>query len=277
MSNRILSTILLLQVVIPLHGQPQLPDVANSEDVRTHLPFGFPGTHGQLLERGYYVVSYRTEGKVPEWTAYRLLKKDLVNRATRTDDFRPDTGLPEQERAENKDYNRTGYARGHMSPADDFTRGLRAMSSTFLLSNMAPQHGSLNSGKWRSLEGNAQSVARTLDTCWILTGTIFNKAISRPRTLGTKPDGSQRVIGKGKVWVPTHFYKIVAAHDVDGSVLVWAFMMPHRNTKLPGKVVDFAVSVDTIERLTELDFFPDLPDDLESRIEGVVNTIWPIK
>jgi endonuclease G, mitochondrial len=258
-------------------GQPQDTDVSKSEAIRTHVPFGFPGSHGQMLDRKYYIVSYRTEAKVPEWTAYRLVKKDLVDRATRTDDFRADTELPAGDRAEKTDYAQSGFAQGHMSPADDFTRSLTAMSSTFLLSNMAPQHGSLNSGKWRTLEGNAQSVARALDTCWILTGTIFDRSASRPRTLGTKPNGSQRTIGKGKVWVPTHYYKIIFAHDADGSPLIWAFMMPHRNAKLPGKVVDYAVSVDSIERLTNLDFFPQLPDDLENRLESGVNKTWPIK
>ena len=75
-------------------------------------------------------------------------------------------------------------------------------------------------------------------------------------------------IGPDHVAVPTHFYKVILAHDKDGSILMWAFLMEHRNVKLPGKVVDYTVSVDSIEHLSGLDFFKDLPDEIENKLES---------
>lgn len=151
------------------------------------------------------------------------------------------------------------------------------MRSTFVMSNMAPQKHSLNGGKWKVLEGNVQDLARALDSCWVYTGTIFNLRLKEPRTVGEYPNGRQRKIGPNKIWVPTHFYKIILGYDFDGTLLTWAFLMPHRIPVLPGKVVDYAVSIDSVETLTNLDFFPDLPDDIESDLESSVNTNWPIK
>jgi endonuclease G len=242
-----------------------------------NLIYGFPGTHGKMLDKKYYLISYRADAKVPEWTAYRLLKRDLDGPAKRKDDFREDPELAPGERSKLKDYYKKGFARGHSAPAEDFTRSVTAMSSTFFLSNMLPQHASLNSIKWSQLEAHARDVARELDSCWIYTGSVFNQSAAKHKTLGTTRTGKQKKIGKDSVWVPTHFYKIVLAHDNDGSLLMWAFLMEHRNVKLPGEVTDYAVAVDSIERLTGLDFFKDLPDEIENRLESQVNQLWPIK
>ena len=271
--NKSMILFLLFLLLPPLGLAQQDTSILSS----ANLVYGFPGTHGKMLDRKYYIVSYRTDAKVPEWTSYRLIKGYLDGPIKRTDDFRADQDLTSGERSELKDYSNSGFARGHSAPAEDFTRSLNAMSSTFLLSNMSPQHGSLNSGKWSQLEANVRDVARKLDTCWIYTGTIFKESAAKHRTLGTTRSGWQKKIGKDSVWVPTHFYKIILAHDKDGTILAWAFLMEHRNVKLPGNVVDYAVSVDSIQRLTGLDFFKDLPDETEHKVEAQVNHTWPLK
>lgn len=115
------------------------------------------------------------------------------------------------------------------------------------------------------------------DTCWVITGSIFDQLAAKHKTLGVNRSGWQRKIGNDSVWVPTHFYKIILAHDTDGSILMWAFLMEHRNVKLPGKVVDYAVSVDSTETLARLNFFKNLPDTLEHRLEAAANRVWPVK
>ena len=45
-----------------------------------------------------------------------------------------------------------------------------------------------------------------------------------------------------------------------------AFLLPHENTNKP--LYEFVVSVDELERLTGIDFFPELEDDLENRLEA---------
>jgi endonuclease G len=51
-----------------------------------------------------------------------------------------------------------------------------------------------------------------------------------------------------------------------GKVKMIAFLMPHENSKKP--LYDFVVSVDSIEKLTGIDFFPQLEDALENELEA---------
>ena len=125
-----------MKLILPLVALLVLPAPSSAQN---HVIFGHPGGNGILLDKEFFVISYNAEAKVPEWTSYKLLKRDLVKRAKRTDDFREDQTLPEADRSTLKDYHLSGFARGHLAPADDFTRSLTTMSSTFFLSNMAPQ------------------------------------------------------------------------------------------------------------------------------------------
>ena len=268
-------SILLLLLPILIHCGVAQPDLSILSS--PNLEYGFPGTHGKMLDKKYYLVSVRTDAKMPEWTSYRLVKDDLNGPAERVGTFKPDPELSPSERSQDKDYNGKGFDRGHSAPAEDFSRSLSAMSSTFLFSNVSPQHVSLNRGKWSELESNVRDVARKLDTCWVYTGSVFQPSAAKHSTLGTTRSGKQRTIGVDRVWVPTHFFKIILAHDRDRSILMWAFLMEHRNVKLPGKVVDYAVSVDSIQHLTGLDFFKDLPAEEQRSLERQTNQNWPVR
>jgi endonuclease G len=272
-----ISTSLIVSLLFVAASYSQPHPIASSLSSSSHLVYGFPGSNGKILDKKYYLISYLPHSKIPEWTAYKLKKADLAGKHERTNDFRPDGQLDEDEQSQLKDYKNSGFARGHSAPAEDFSRSLSAMSSTFVLSNMSPQHGRLNSGKWRVLEKDARLVAQVYDSCWIITGGILSATGLKRGNLGRLKDGSQRAIGINAVAVPTRFYKIIAAMDSDGSLLVWAFMIEHRNKTLPGKVVDYAVSIDSIESLSGLDFFPDLDEEVESRIERTANRLWPVK
>jgi endonuclease G len=48
-----------------------------------------------------------------------------------------------------------------------------------------------------------------------------------------------------------------------------AFLMPHENSSSP--LYEFVVSVDSIEILTGIDFFPELDDDIENKLEASVS------
>ena len=47
-----------------------------------------------------------------------------------TASFRADAALQRGERAENADYAGSGYDKGHMAPANDFTRSVAAMNTS---------------------------------------------------------------------------------------------------------------------------------------------------
>ena len=62
--------------------------------------------------------------------------------------------------------------------------------------------------------------------------------------------------GPNKVSIPTRYYKAVL--DVNGERAI-GFLF--RNNVASGAPKSFAVSVDELEKITGLDFFPSLPDE----------------
>ena len=108
----------------------------------------------------------------------------------------PDAELPTGERSELADYRGSGYDRGHMAPAEDFDRSREAMSTSFLLSNMAPQVPGMNRGRWAQREAAVRELAAECDL-WVFTGPLFVE------------NDPVEEIGASGVFVPTHFYKAV--------------------------------------------------------------------
>jgi endonuclease G, mitochondrial len=233
-----------------------------------NIKYGYPGGQGRILVKKYYVILHEDSLRIPEWVTYHLTKQDLEGTANRNDKFRPDPDIPIGMRAELADYKNSEYDRGHMAPAGDFKRSEEAMSETFFLSNMAPQRPKLNRGIWEKLEEQVRSLAESVGSIWIVTGTLFLDEGGH----ATEPS---TFIGPDSVAVPTHFYKAILCEHPDGTHEMFAFIMENRETALPGKPKDYVISVRHIEELTGLDFFNLLRKSEQDSLETVVNTAWP--
>jgi endonuclease G len=234
-----------------------------------NVRWGYPGGACTLLIKEFYVICEDIPRRLPEWVTYELTREMLAGHAARTDDFRPDPDLTPGERAELVDYRNSGYDRGHMAPAGDFQRGQPAMSETFLLSNMAPQHPNLNRRMWQLLEAQIRHLADAHGHIWVFTGPLYLDAAGNPTT-------PSQFIGPDRVAVPTHFFKVVLCEHASGAHEMFAFIMANRLEPLSGQPVDYVASVDRVEQLTGLNFFTELPDPEEDRLEALIPTSWPI-
>ncbi len=229
-----------------------LPTAAtNSADCGDKLPFGAPvatnapatalGSVREVCRLGY-AVGHSSQTKTPLWSAEHLVAGAIGGAEPRTNVFLEDTSLPAGERATLNDYKRSGYDRGHMSPAGDFSRSAQEMAESFYLSNMVPQNGPLNRGPWAKLEGHVRETARSAGGLYVITGPVFQA-------------GGYPTIGPGHVGVPQAIYKIVldTAH---GRMSAW--LVP--NDAVPEERLDgYCTSVDKVEQATGLTFFPQLP------------------
>lgn len=198
-------------------------------------------------EEGRYTFLYKPSCKVSQWVAYKLTLSDMSGDTDRSDAFRPDPRLEIYgwASAVDADYRGSGYDRGHLLPSADRTCSEAANRATFLYSNMAPQLPKLNRGAWKTLEEKLRELAKDYDTLYIVVGTVL--------------DGRLRTIGEG-VTVPELFFKAVALRRADNFEEV-AYVMPNDSKLLGGKKYgDFEVTVDSVERLTGLDLFPNIPD-----------------
>lgn len=205
-----------------------------------------------IIERPYYTIRYNEEHEQAMWVAYKLVADSLAKPTfERKDDFREDPRVKTGS-ATLADYKGSGYDRGHLAPAADFSYDEFALSQSFYMSNMSPQDPSFNRGVWKKLEDQVRDWATANHSVYVVTGPVLNKKF--------------KTIGKNEVSVPEYYYKIVL--DIEKpEVKAIAFMI--KNEKSSAELSTFVVTIDEIEKLTQLDFFPSIPDELENALESM--------
>lgn len=209
------------------------------------------GTPEQILKRTGYVVSYNKTTLLPNWVAWHLTAERTGGSAKRSGvDFAEDTEVPEP-RATDWDYYNSGYDRGHMCPAADNKWSKKAMEESFLFTNMCPQNGNLNRGDWNEMEMACRKWAKKYGDLYIVCGPILYK-------------GKHKTIGKNKVVVPEAFFKVVLRTGDDPQAIGFIY----KNTSGNRPKDSYVNTVDEVERITGIDFFPSLPDDVEKKVEA---------
>ena len=237
---RHLSLILLLFISVNLHSQDF-----------DYLP---TSTTDQVIEHTHYSLSYSENNEQAEWVAYELTASEVNGSYDRTDNFRKDPKV-ETGSASLSDFKGSGYDRGHLAPAGDMSFSHTAMSESFYLSNMTPQEAGFNRGIWRQLESQVRDWARNNGSVYVVTGGIL--------------DGSYQDIGYNDVTVPTHYYKVILDYEKPEQKAI-AFILP--NEKGTKSLEKYAVSIDKVEESTGIDFFHEIPQRIESRLEGSLSS-----
>jgi len=208
-------------------------------------------THtGEIIKHKNYILSYSEKFEQAEWVAYELSSNETVGLIKRDDDFRPDP-VVKTGSANLKDYKGSGYDRGHLAPAADMGFSAAAMSESFYMSNMSPQKPSFNRGIWKNLETQVRNWAKVYDKIYVVTGGVLKSGLP--------------FIGKNRVAVPEKYYKIIFREKGSHAEMI-AFLLANMKSEQP--LSSFVVSVDEIEKLTGVDFFPQLPDGLENKLEA---------
>ena len=206
----------------------------------------------QYICRKGYAVNYDYESKTPIFTVEKLEgEKIAVAEVSRQNDFRPDHDIPLKYRASLADYDHSGYDRGHMSPAGDFTYSVDVMSESFFLSNMTPQVPDNNRGIWRILEEHTRAWAKKYGTIYVITGAIHAK--------------DSKTIGFGVV-VPDYYYKIIIDPKQNRVI---SFAIPNRSRLSPNDLPKYIVDVETIEKNSNIDY--KMSDDLKKQVSKITD------
>lgn len=213
-----------------------------------------------VLKRGEFMVGYSPSLKHPLWAAYHV-PAEKVYEAGKRPAFHADRSVDSPPASA---YKGTGYDRGHMVPnyAIATRFGTDAQKRTFQMSNIAPQLPGLNRGPWREVEHRIADLwTAKYGEIWVMVGCV--------------PGDEEERLPSG-VGVPKAFWQVIAAQTSEG-VRVLALYMP-RNIPFSAFPVHNIVTVDELERLTGLDFFPEMPDFLQKPIEADLPTrLWPVR
>lgn len=213
-------------------------------------------TEGEImLVRVGYTTSYNPKTKQPNWVGWRLTADHVDGEFLRKGiKFHEDEDVPEP-RSKDEDYRGSGYDRGHMCPSGDNKWSQQAQEQSFLFTNICPQNHGLNAGDWNEMEQQCRKWAVEEGELYIVSGPIFYGS------------ARHKSIGKNKIPVPEAFFKVVLS--MKGTPKAIGFIYKNQAGNRPKG--DYVNTVDEVERITGIDFFPSLPDDVENKVEAKAN------
>jgi len=262
----------------------ELPDSSNSDqtgssntrqaDSTDHLLLGNPsgatsGTENAdnyLIDHKYYIESYNSSKAEPNWVSWHIGAEDLGH-ADRSNNFRPDTDLPQGwYEANNTSYRGSGFDKGHNCPSGDRTSSTAANSSTFLMDNIIPQAPNNNQHTWEHLESYCRTQVKRGNEAYVIMGSYG--------TGGTGKKGYAETIDDGRINVPSHIWKVVVIipqgdHDlqrIGNDTRLIAIDTPNDDSITPNWM-NYLCTVRNIEKVTGYDLLSALPKSVQDRIE----------
>ena len=159
-----------------------------------------------------FAVYYSPQDKKPIYTVEKLNREQLLGpHPRRTNQFYEEARLPFAERALLSDYRGSGYDRGHNAPAGDMGNE-SAMAQSFSLANMMPQARQNNQGIWAK---NVEEPTR-----------LYAKRASGDVYIFTGSTGNQGSIGRSRVTIPSHLFKLVYDPNQNHA---WAYWIENSN------------------------------------------------
>lgn len=211
------------------------------------------------------------------WVAYPISKLHTPGGGSRKDDWgRMDSNIPTDKQVYLRSSFNGSYDRGHLCPAatrfhPDTLENCMQLS---IPTNMSPQLSGLNQQKWAEIEKQVRGwgSAKGCDTLYVVTGAVF-------RTVGGNENISY-AYGKSdsskQVSVPNYYYKALLQRRGTGtssSFQALAIWVPHKAAT--GKLTaNDIISIDRLEELTGIDFFHNLDDTTEQRVESFYDLLY---
>ena len=219
----------------------------------------------QIVNHTGYTLSWNKEMLAADWVAYELTAEEVNSQeaSRKGESFKADPSVftsPEE-----NDYKGVGNlrphpaARGHLAPAADFHWSAEAMADTFYYTNVCVQYQFYNAGIWLQAEDAVRNCAEKTGKVYVVTGPVLT-------------DGPYEKF-KDKLNIFKSFYKALLVVTDNGTEAVALVIPQDANKKTP--LIDFAMSINELEELTKIDFFPALEDSVEEQIESSYNkSFW---
>lgn len=226
--------------------------LAQANDCQSHYAGGQPPeitnpkmtSKTQALCYEAFAVMYSGVTRTPLWSAEHLERSNIesAQAMSRENSFHADPNLPVDSRAELRDYARSGFDRGHMSPNGDMpTRN--AQYESFSLANMIPQNPNNNRYIWEGIEAAVRRLAKSEGDLYVISGPAF---------IGSD---IQKI---GNVLVPTYIFKVVYSptHNQAG-----AYFLKNEATKEYS-----AISVAQLEKTVGISLLPGVSQSVKDKL-----------
>lgn len=219
-----------------------------------------------------YSVEWSNSMIANRWTCYQMHPGNSASNVKRHDSFQEDPDLPEATRSTLADYRSSGFSRGHLCPSADRLCTTEQNEQTFFLSNMQPQWQSHNAGLWERIESQVRDWNSSYyrDTLYVVkAATIADVELN-----GTKSAGVYTEKCNNRLPVPKYFYCALLAVK-NGQYQALGLWTTHSDDAQSSTTIkSCAISIDELERRTGIDFFCNLPDDIEEAAEATFDTSY---
>jgi endonuclease G, mitochondrial len=208
----------------------------------------------QIINHKYYSLKYNKSTKQADWVAFSITREMIINGKNKlTYLFKPDPIVSSIDSSSIKDYLNSGYVCGQLCPSFLMQISPEAMNESFFMSNVTPQDPYFNYFIWNTLKSKIRQWALENKEIFIVTGPIFYKSKKRTK------------IGKNEIVIPDAFFCIILDFKISKSKAI-AFILP--NKKTDSQFQSYATTIDHIEEITGINFFPELPRYIEGNLES---------
>ncbi len=208
-----------------------------------------------------YSVEWDTEKKSQRWSCYELHNGNNVRNTTRytspDDQYPQDPLLAQEYRFSSDPFWGSGYDHGHICPSADRLCSAEVNKQTFYLTNMQPQLNAFNTGIWESMESwvRGKNTNSFRDTLYVVKGGTIDRA-----------DYILKTLDNGLI-VPKYYFCAVLCKNSQGYKAIGLWFEHKANSETISK--KYVVNIDKLEELTGIDFFCNLPDDIEDHVESL--------
>ena len=233
-----------------------------------------------------YCVEWDTEKNAQRWSCYQMYSGVNYNSSYNVSRYNAenngslaadcqypnDPDLPEDYRMTADPYKYNGFDHGHICPSADRLRSTESNYQTFYITNMQPQWNVFNAGIWEVMESQVRTWAASSDTLYVCKGGTIDKEEYTLRYL------TDQIKGENRIPIPRYFFMALLSRK-GSSYKALAFWVEHLNEDhKTDPLKGYAISIDKLEELTGIDFFCNLPDDIEDTVERTLTlSSWNLK
>ena len=230
-----------------------------------------------------YSVEWDYDINAQRWSCYQLYSSinyhssynvsryyaDNDGTLSATCQYPNDADLPVDYRFAEDPYKYSGYDHGHICPSADRLRAEECNYQTFYITNMQPQYNKFNAGLWEKMEEDVRTWANQSDTLYVCKGGTIDKKDNIIEYVNRNSHQSSQV-NASHIPVPKYFFMALLSKK-GNQWQAMGYWVEHINADRSNDTrKNYAVSIDVLEDRTGIDFFCNLPDDIESKVEKTI-------
>lgn len=235
--------------------------LSDNINVALGIPTDQDFSDDHLIKRAQYVISYNKYRNVANWVSWNLDSSWYGDAPRYSGNFITDTSLPDSfYKVKHSDYTNSGYDRGHMVRSEERTRTVEDNKTTFLMTNIIPQHPDLNRGVWLNLEYHCENLCKKeKKKLFVIAGGVYHSE-NRVKNAAAIPDSCFKII--------VVLNSSEEIESITDSTVVIAVMMPNFAGIRNEKWQNYLTTIRRIENSTGYNFLSNLSEKLQNSIEN---------